>query len=171
MKHLVTRAVLTAAMAVALPLGAHGQDPKDTMKDKMKDRAMMQDGMALATGTFAGADKHPVAGSYQIVTVDGKEVLQTSADLSVDPGAPDVYVVLSPGAKVGKKDAVWLGKLTSHSGAQSFTIPAGAKLEGLTQVVLWCKKFSATIGTASFDPSGLMHGMKDKMKPGQDGSR
>ena len=91
MKHLVTRAVLTADMAVALPLG----------------------------------------------------------------------VVLSPGAKVGKRDAVWLGKLTSHGGAQSFTIPAGAKLEGL----------NATIGTASFDPSGLLHGMKDKMKPSQDGTR
>ncbi len=170
MKHVVTHAIVAAAVAFALPATARAQQSD---QDKMKDKAMMHDemAMALAKGTFVGADKHLASGSYEIVSVDGNHVLRTSADLSVDPGAPDVYVVLSSSATVGKKDGVWLGKLGSHTGAQSFAIPAGAKLDGLTQVVLWCKRYSATIGTASFDPSGVTGAMMDKMKSNNNGNR
>ncbi len=164
MKHTLAGWTLTAAVTISLPALASAQQPET--KDKMKKDGMMHEetAMALAKGMFAGADNHVASGSYQIVMVDGKPVFQTSADLSVDPGAPDVYVVLSPGPKVGKKDGIWLGKLASHTGAQSFAIPADAKLDGLTTVVLWCKKYSVPIGTAAFDPSGLKHGMMDKMK-------
>lgn len=174
MKHFLTHAIVAAAVVFALPTTARAQQSdQDKMKDKMKDKAMMHDemAMALAKGTFAGADKHLASGSYEIVTVDGKQVLQTSADLSVDPGAPDVYVVLSSSAKVGKNDGVWLGKLGRHTGAQSFAIPTGAKLDGLTQVVLWCKRYSATIGTASFDPSGVARAMMDQMRSNHQDNR
>lgn len=152
MKPSPTRWILAAAVAVSLPATVSAQVA-----------------MALAKGMFAGADNHVASGSYEIVMVDGKAVFQTSADLSVDPGAPDVYVVLSAGPKVGKKDGVWLGKLTSHTGAQSFMIPADATLDGLTHVVLWCKKYRVPIGTAAFDPAGVKHGMMDKMKSDQPG--
>ena len=172
MKPTLTRLALAAGLALALPLTAIAQQPADTgmKKDAMgmkKDAmGMKHDAMAMVKGTFAGADGHQTSGSYEIVEVDGKHVLKTSADLSVDPGAPDVYVVLSNGPKVGKKNAVWLGKMTSHMGVQAFTIPAGAKLDGKNTVVLWCKKYSATIGVADFDPSTLMHDAmkKDAMK-------
>ena len=78
----------------------------------------------------------------------------------MDRGAPDVYVVLSKGPRVGKENAVWLGKLKSHTGTQSFAVPDKASLEGLDTVVLWCKKYSVPIGVAAFDPAGLM---KDRM--------
>ena len=114
MKHVVTHAIVAAAVAFALPATARAQQSD---QDKMKDKAMMHDemAMALAKGTFVGADKHLASGSYEIVSVDGNHVLRTSADLSVDPGAPDVYVVLSSSATVGKKDGVWLGKLGSQN--------------------------------------------------------
>jgi hypothetical protein len=161
MKHLLMPTVL-AAVTAGFPLAVAAQQPADRMKDKPMAGEMA---MPLAKGTFAGADKHLAAGSYEIITVDGKYVLRTSADFSADPGAPDIYVVLAPTPKVGKKDGVWLGKLASHTGAQSFTIPVDAKLDGLNLVVLWCKKYGVAVGTAAFDQAGLKTGMMDKPKP------
>lgn len=182
MKRSVTRCALVAAMAMALPHAARAQQPapRDKMEEMKKKDAMKKDamglekgamGMAMAKGEFSGADGHTTSGSYQVVEANGKRMLKTSDDLSVDPGAPDVYVVLSNGPKVGKENAVWLGKMTSHTGAQWFEIPASAKLDGMTMVVLWCKKYSATIGVAEFDAAGVMHGAMDKMDKKPDGGR
>ena len=181
MKIPFARLPLAAGLVAVIALSASAQDPvkkdrmegmkKDAMgKDAMGKDAMGKDAMgkgamgsmALAKGEFSGADGHKSSGSYQILTVDGKHVLRTSEDLSVDAGAPDVYVVLANGPKVDKNNAVWLGKMESHSGVQTFAIPKDAKLEGMTTVVLWCKKYKATIGVAPFDPSGLTHGAMDK---------
>ncbi len=148
------------AAAVPALLSAQQAKPKPAM-DKMEsmDHAMM----AVTKGSLSGAGDYQAAGTYEIVDTDGKLVLTTSADFVVDRRAPDIYVVLSDGAKVGKEKAVWLGKIKGHNGAQKFAIPAGTKLDGLTTVVLWCKKFSITIGTASLDAAALMKGamMKD----------
>ena len=166
MKSMVTRLAVAVSFAAALPIAAGAQADAGMKKDAMdmKHDAMT---MALAKGTFEGADGHPTTGSYEVVAIDGKHVLKTSADLSVDPRAPDVYVVLSNGPKVGKEKAVWLGKLTSHMGAQTFAIPADVKLDGTNTVVLWCKKYGVTIGVAEFDPTALMHDRmgKDAMMP------
>lgn len=173
MKPIVTRLAVAVSFVLALPIAASAQADTGMKKDAgaMKDGAMGMKhdamAMAMAKGTFEGADGHLTSGSYEVVAIDGKHVLKTSADLSVDPRAPDVYVVLSNGPKVGKEKAVWLGKLTSHMGAQTFAIPADVKLEGTNTVVLWCKKYGATIGVAAFDPTALMHDRMDKdaMKP------
>lgn len=150
------RATLAMGLLALVPTLLAAQQPKaPSAMDKM-------DQMAVAKGTFVGADGHPVAGSYQITKMAGQLTLTTSADFSVDPRAPDVYVVLSNAAKVGKDHAVWLGKITGHTGAQIFVIPAAAKLEGMNQVVLWCKRYAATIGTASLDLAGLMHDSMEK---------
>ena len=149
----LTRLTLTASLALGLPLAVGAQ-----AKDKMADKDMKMDHgemMALVKGDFAGASGHTSSGSYQIVKEGGKLMLHTSADFAVDDGAPDVYLVLSAGPKVGKDKAVWLGKLTSHMGEHSVEVPASAKLDQLDTVVLWCKKYSATIGVAPFDAAAL----------------
>jgi len=152
-----TRSALATGFVALVPLLLAAQQPatKPAM-DKMS--------MVKAMGSFRGAEGHQSAGTYTIEEVGGKFVLAVSEDFSVDRGAPDAYVVLSSGAKVGKDKAVWLGKIKSYTGAQTFEIPAGAKLDGLTTVVLWCRRYSATIGTAGFDPAGLVHDTMDKIK-------
>ena len=177
-------AAVGLAAALALSAGAQSPPPKDKMegmkKDMMKKDAMGKEmgamgkesaSMSLAKGEFSGADGHKTSGSYEIAKIDGKHVLTTSQDMLVDADAPDVYVVLSNGPKVGKDNAVWLGKMASHSGVQTFTIPTDVKLDGMTTVVLWCKKYSATIGVAPFDPAGLRHGAMDKMDAMHRGGR
>lgn len=154
------RSALAAGMAALVPALLVAQNTAGArVMDKM-------DHPAMAKGDFVGDDGHRATGSYQISEVGGKLMLTTSDDFNVDERAPDVYVVLSNLAKVGKENAIWLGKIKSHEGVQSFEIPVNAKFDGLTTVVLWCKKYAVTIGTARLDAAGLMHDAmnKDAMK-------
>jgi Electron transfer DM13 len=84
----------------------------------------------------------------KIATAGGKTQLKLGSDFSIAKG-PDVYVVLSPGDRVPPKGAVYLGKLTRFSGAATFDVPPGTDLSTFTHVVLWCKKCSVPMGTAS----------------------
>lgn len=143
------------------PLAAQDTMAKD--KDAMAKDAMMKDHGAMAMaphGTFAGAEGHRARGSYEIVTADGATQLKLGSDFSVEKG-PDVYVVLSPAAKVPAKGALFLGKLKHFDGAQAFEVPAGTDLGGFTHVVIWCKKYSVPMGTATLAAGS---GMMDKVK-------
>jgi hypothetical protein len=166
----VSAVALLFSMAVA-PLAAQQTDAmkdKDAMmkdKDAMakdKDAMMKDEAMAMAPhGTFAGAEGHRAKGSYEIAAAGGKTQLTLGSDFSVEKG-PDVYVVLSPGPKVPAKGALFLGKLTRFDGAQSFDVPAGTDLGGYTHVVLWCRKYSVAMGTASLAAGGAMMDKMDK---------
>ena len=159
----LTRLTLTLSLAIGLPPAAGAQ-----AQDKMADKDMKMDHgemMALAKGEFTGVGGHASSGSYQIVKEGGKLMLHTSADFAADEGAPDVYLVLSAGPKVGKDKAVWLGKLTKHMGKHSVEVPASAKLDQIDTVVLWCKKYSVTVGVAPLDGAALAKAAMHKMTP------
>ncbi len=148
----VSAVVLLFSVAIA-PLGAQQTDAMTKDKDAMmkdKDAVMM-----APHGTFAGAEGHRAKGSYEIATAAGQTQLRLGSDFSVEKG-PDVYVVLSPAAKVPAKGALFLGKLTRFDGAQSFDVPAGTDLGAFTHVVLWCKKYSVAMGTAPLAAGNAM---------------
>jgi len=150
-------------LAVA-PLAAQQTDAMGKDKDAMAKDGMMKDHDAMAMaphGTFAGAEGHKAKGSYEIATAGGKTQLRLGRDFSVEKG-PDVYVVLSPGAKVPTQGALFLGKLTRFDGAQTFDLPAGTDLGAFTHVVLWCKKYSVPMGTAALTAGGAMMDKMDK---------
>lgn len=42
-----------------------------------------------------------------------------------------------------------LGLIKATHGNQNYTIPAGADLQGLRTVVLWCDRFSVAFGSAA----------------------
>jgi hypothetical protein len=129
-------------------------------KEGMKNEGMMKDPEAMAPhGTFAGADGHKAKGSYEIVRTGDKTQLKLGSDFSVDKG-PDVYVVLSPGARVPASGAFYLGKLKQFSGAATFDIPPGTDLAQFTHVVLWCKKYSVPMGTAALAAGDHMDTME-----------
>jgi len=118
--------------------------------------SMAKDKGAMAPhGTFVGAEGHTAKGAYEIATAGGKTELKLGSDFSVEKG-PDVYVVLSPAAKVPAKGALYLGKLSRFDGAQAFPVPAGTDLGAYTHVVLWCKKYSVAMGIASLAGGGAM---------------
>jgi len=145
-----------AVMCSVLVAGPVAAQHTDAMaKDAMHD----PDGMAMAPhGKFTGAEGHKAAGTYEIVTMEGRTELKLGKDFLVERG-PDVYVVLSPSERVPAQGALYLGKLSRFSGEQSYAVPSGTDLSGYSHVVLWCRKYSVPMGTAALGSGAMM----DKM--------
>ncbi len=166
--------ILCGSLLVASTAGAQQADKDKMTKDSamakddkmMAKDAMIKEKMMAPHGAFAGAEGHKAAGAFEIVPSNGKQQLKLSDDFSVDKG-PDVYVVLSPTPRVSDGSSVYLGKVKKFKGAQSFDIPAHTDLTAYRHVVLWCKKYSVSMGAADLAagdamPHDEMH--KDEMK-------
>ncbi|MGE5232201.1 MAG: DM13 domain-containing protein [Deltaproteobacteria bacterium] len=144
----------------------HGEMQHDEMQHDsmgMGQDAMAKDGMAmdhgmamLPHGTFAPSGGHRVAGSFAVANEGDRTVLKLGSDFSVE-GAPDLYVVLSAGDGLSP-GAVFLGKLSKLSGAQTFEVPSGTRLRDFSHVVLWSRKDKVALGAASLaGGGGMMH--------------
>jgi hypothetical protein len=107
-------------------------------------------------GTFTGANKHTVTGSYQLVAVNGGHLVKLGADFNLD-GAPDPYVVLSPSDRGDAAGAINLGRLQKPKGAQSYAIPAGTDLGTFSHVLIYCKKYNATLGDSPLTVGDMSH--------------
>ncbi|MGI9085168.1 MAG: DM13 domain-containing protein [Aeromicrobium sp.] len=70
---------------------------------------------------------------------------------------PDLQVWLSDRKagggwfKYGGGRSVQLGELKANRGSHNYAIPAEADLEGLRSVVIWCKRFYVSFGSAPLD--------------------
>jgi hypothetical protein len=114
---------VTCSVLVAGPVAAQQTDAM--AKDAMHDH----DGMAMAPhGRFTGAEGHKAAGTYEIVTTEGRTELKLGKDFSVERG-PDVYVVLSPSERVAAQGALYLGKLSRFSGVGTAALGSGAMMD------------------------------------------
>ena len=107
-------------------------------------------------GTFAGANKHSVSGSYHVTTAGGGKAVELGSDFVLD-GAPDPYVVLSPTDKGDASGAINLGRLRKPKGQQSYAIPAGTDLGAFTHVVIYCKKYNVTLGQSDLAGASMKH--------------
>jgi hypothetical protein len=112
----------------------------------------------MAEGNFRQAEA-PVAGSFTIKTVGGRQMLTLSSDFKTNDKAPDLKVIFSPSKtplastkapafplKPGSYTI--LSALKSSSGAQSYEIPASINLKAQGSVLIWCKQFKSTIAWA-----------------------
>ena len=128
---------IVVATAVAEPMPDGGQGAKRT-----RPRAPV----ALARGTFSGADGHDGSGRATVVeTPDGRRIL-TFSDFEVSP-APDIDVYLTP-TEDDVGDRVSLGDIKGNIGDQQYEIPAGTDLRRYDTVVLWCVSFTVRIAVA-----------------------
>lgn len=107
-------------------------------------------------GVFTGANKHTVTGSYHLVSSGNGNAVSLGADFVLD-GAPDPYVVLSPTDKGDATGALNLGRLQKPKGAQSYAIPAGTNLGAFSHVLIYCKKYNATLGDSPLAVGDKMH--------------
>ena len=143
--------------AAALPLA--GQDStmmkKDAMGHEKMAPAMMDKGMGAPHGMFAGAHDHRVSGGYLISEKDGRQSLQLGPDFVLD-GAPDPYIVLSADEMGSGARTLNLGALKRKKGTSTFAIPAGTDLAQYSRVLVWCKKYNVTLGTAELAAGGAM---------------
>ncbi|MFF5208569.1 DM13 domain-containing protein [Streptosporangium sp. NPDC000396] len=110
----------------------------------------------LATGTFV-SHEHDTRGKAVVLKLaDGSRVLRIE-NLDTSDG-PDLRVWLSDQpVKEGK--AGWfnlddgkhleLGALKGNKGNANYAIPAGADLDSLKTVTIWCRRFSVSFGAAA----------------------
>ncbi|MFC4062977.1 DM13 domain-containing protein [Planomonospora corallina] len=110
----------------------------------------------LATGTFV-SHEHDTAGTAKVLELaDGSRVLRIE-DLDTSDG-PDLRVWLSDQpVKEGQEgwfnlddgEHLELGELKGNKGDANYAIPAGADLDDLRTVTIWCRRFSVSFGAAA----------------------
>jgi hypothetical protein len=150
-KTLVGAMALTILGTSAVPVHAGG--PVLAQAD-----TMMAPHSTMAKHSFLKAEA-PVSGSFMIKKEGGKQMLVLSSDFKTNDMAPDLKVIFSPSAtplastkapgfplKPGSYTI--LAPLKSSSGAQSYVIPASIDLSKQGSVLIWCKKFNATMAWA-----------------------
>ncbi|MBG0820020.1 DM13 domain-containing protein [Planomonospora sp. ID91781] len=110
----------------------------------------------VATGVFV-SHEHDTTGTAKVLELaDGRRVLRIE-DLDTSDG-PDLRVWLSD-QPVKEGRAGWfnlddgehleLGGLKGNKGDANYAIPAGADLEDLRTVTIWCRRFSVSFGAAA----------------------
>ena len=100
-----------------------------------------------AAGAFRSGE-HETTGRASVVRLpDGRRVV-TLTDFETSPG-PDLRVRLVPGVTEdgGADGAEDLGALKGNRGDQQYEVPRGFDARRAS-VVIWCRAFSATFGTA-----------------------
>jgi hypothetical protein len=105
--------------------------------------------------------EHDTRGAARIVRhADGSQVLEL-AGLDTSNG-PDLRVWLSDQPVLtGQRgwhvfddgDRLELGRLKGNKGDQAYAIPAGADLDRLTSVTIWCERFAVSFGAAALNPA------------------
>lgn len=106
----------------------------------------------LARGTFV-SQEHDTSGAAQILkSADGALTLRLEGFETSN--GPDLHVWLSDRTAGGSwfkyddGDRIELGELKANKGNHNYAIPADADLEGIKSVVIWCKRFSVSFGSA-----------------------
>jgi hypothetical protein len=164
-RSLLTVAATAALSSTALHAAPLSRPPGDMASPvqtaQMKPQGMGM-GMAMAQGSFRKAEA-PVSGGFTISEEGGKKVLTLSSDFKTNDMAPDLKVIFSPsptplaatkapGFPLKPGTYTILASLKSSKGAQSYVIPASIDLKGQKSVLIWCKKFNATMAWAPLKP-------------------
>jgi len=119
---------------------------------------MMAPAGKMAKHSFRMAEA-PVSGSFMIKKEGGKQMLVFSNDFKTNEKAPDLKVIFSPSATplamtkapgypLKPGTFTILAPLKSPTGPQSYVIPASIDLSRQGSVLIWCKKFNATMAWA-----------------------
>lgn len=150
---------LDADIAAALDAPATSAEVPTTQADAQEDEqtdasteppppTVPSQPVATARGSFVSQNDYSVTGSAVVVTQpDGRRILVLE-DLASDNG-PDLQLYASPSADGDVEGGVKLAPLRGNIGTQSYELPADLDLEELSNVVIWCERFSRAFGTAS----------------------
>ncbi|MFB2895643.1 DM13 domain-containing protein [Aerosakkonemataceae cyanobacterium BLCC-F50] len=114
----------------------------------------------VKSGTFVSGE-HPTSGIVRLITKNGKSSLELDQSFKTSNMGPDLVVILHrsanvlgstkpPSYPIKQGDYVILASLKKFSGMQSYPIPDSVNLADYKSVAIWCRKFNATFGTATF---------------------
>lgn len=146
--------ILGAAWWLGSPLFLNRMVDEAAPGTMMKDDMMKKDDMMekdAYSGMFRDGDASHHASGKATVVGTGQEQYVRLEEFTVTNG-PDLFVVLvKPGMAV--KDGIQLGALKGNTGNQNYMLPAGTDLMSHSQVVIWCRTFNVTFGTADLAPA------------------
>jgi hypothetical protein len=119
-----------------------------------------QNQTVLKSGNFRNGE-HPTSGGAKIVEINGKRYIEFDKNFKTDAG-PDLFVILhrsadvigttkAPAHSIKEGDYLLLEPLRTTSGSQRYEIPAEINLANYNSVAIWCRRFNATFGAASFN--------------------
>jgi len=145
-----------------LPASVWAQNDSSMMShDSMmgRDSMMGQKGMMghdsmAADMMFMGAGQHKAAGDYTIEEKNGKQQITLTQDFAVEP-AGDTWLVLANG-DAPDAGSVYVAKLKSPKGNQSYTIPKGTDLSKFTKLLIWSKKSKSLLASTDLTAGGMM---------------
>jgi hypothetical protein len=102
------------------------------------------------SGTFEGVSGYNVEGTVVLDSGSGNAVsLELQDDFKSSRG-PGIYIYLTNNG-TSIEGGVEIGKLRSPTGADSYSIPGGIKLDQYDQVLIYCKPFGVPFGVADLD--------------------
>lgn len=128
-----------------------GQMESGMMK---KDHEMMGHEGKEPNMMFMGAGGHKAAGDYEITEANGRQQIKLTSDFGVE-NAPDLYLVLAT-SETPDARSVYVAKLKSATGSQSYDVPKGTELSKYTKLLVWSKKSNTLIASADLASSGHM---------------
>lgn len=114
----------------------------------------------LKSGTFVSGE-HPTSGTVRLITKNGKSTLELDQSFKTSNKGPDLVVILHrsnnvlsstkpPSYPIKQGDYVILASLKKFSGMQNYPIPDSVNLADYKSAAIWCRKFNATFGAATF---------------------
>ena len=121
-------------------------------KDQMMDHRSMAHEAMEPNMMFMAPGGHKAAGDYEIVSANGKQQIKLTPDFAVD-NAPDTYLVLASGDQPNPQ-SVFVAKLQSPTGGQSYDLPKGTDLSKYTKLLVWSKKTRSLLASAELAESG-----------------
>jgi hypothetical protein len=142
--------------AMMMHHGAMGHADSGMMESGMmkKDGNAMEHQAMAPNMMFMGAAGHRAAGDYEIVRVKGTRQIKLTPDFAVDEGS-DLYLVLAS-STTPDAQSLYLGKLKSAKGSQSYDIPKGTDLSQYTRLLVWSRKSNSLVASAELSASGHM---------------
>lgn len=114
----------------------------------------------VKSGTFVSGE-HPTTGTASVVNKNGKSFLELDRSFKTSNMGPDLVVILHrsnnvlastkpPAYPLRQGEYVILAPLKKFSGTQSYAIPNNINLTDYKSAAIWCRKFNATFGAATF---------------------
>ncbi|HIK06407.1 MAG TPA: DM13 domain-containing protein [Trichormus sp. M33_DOE_039] len=114
----------------------------------------------INSGTFISGE-HTTQGKVNIITQDSKSFIELDKSFKTSNSGPDLVIVLHrshnvigstrpPSYPLRRGDYIVIASLQKFRGNQRYLIPQKINLADYKSVAIWCRKFNATFGAATF---------------------
>jgi hypothetical protein len=141
-------AALDATTTTTGPVEPAPDDPAAVPTTAQPAPAEPAQPVVTARGDFVSQNSYTVSGAAVVVTQPDGQRLLVLQDLESDNG-PDLQLYVSPSADGAVEGGIKLAPLMGNIGTQSYELPADVDLSALSNVVIWCERFSSAFGTAT----------------------